>query len=131
MSVPAIPRRQILVVDDEPLVCEAVKMMLNFDGHEVDICHTGKDALELLEQRAYDLVITDYKMPGMKGDELAQRVKSQWPQMPVVMITAYVELLENSKGAYNCGVDHVLSKPFLLESLREAILKVASKNPAP
>ncbi len=123
MKAPAFPQRRILVVDDEPLVCDAVKMMLDFDGHVVKTAGNGKDALAMLDQEEFDLVITDFQMPAMKGDELAAAIKARAPKQPVVMITAYAEMLHAS-GNPLTGVDLIISKPFLLENLREAIAKV-------
>jgi CheY-like chemotaxis protein len=125
MSKPTIVPRRILVVDDEPFVCDAVRMMLAFDGHQVDTAGSGREALELFDQGRYDLVITDYLMPEMKGDELALILKSRVPGQPVVMITAHAEMLNVNKNPLH-GVDHVVSKPFLLEHLREAISKTTS-----
>ena len=124
MSKPGFPQRRILVVDDEPFVCDAVKMMLTFDGHVVETASNGKDALEMFAKGKFDLVITDFAMPNMKGDELAATIKARVPGQPVVMITAYAEMLQSS-GNPLTGVDFVISKPFLLENLREAIAKVA------
>jgi CheY-like chemotaxis protein len=123
MTAPAFPQRRILVVDDEPLVCDAVKMMLNFDGHIVETAANGKEALALFDPGKFDLIITDFEMPTMKGDELAAAIKARSPQQAVVMITAYAEMLESSRNPLT-GVDYVISKPFLLENLREAIAKV-------
>ena len=120
MKLPLIAPRRILVVDDEPFVCDAVKMMLNFDGHRVDTVCSGKDALNLFEPGKYDLIITDYAMPLMKGDELATAIKHRSPGQPVVMITAYAEMLQSEPLE---GVDVLISKPFLLENLRDAINK--------
>lgn len=128
MNKPAFPQRRILVVDDEPLVCDAVKMMLDFDGHRVETASSGKEALAILDKGQFDLVITDFEMPVMKGDELAAAIKARWPNQPVVMITAYAEMLQAS-GNRLTGVDLVISKPFLLENLREAIAKV-TRTPA-
>ena len=125
MSKPVIPPRHILVVDDEPFVCDAVKMMLEFDGHSVTTAGSGKGALTLFDQGKYDVVITDFAMPTMKGDELAAAVKLRTPGQPVVMITAYAEMLKSSSNPLT-GVDFVISKPFLLENLREAIEKVTA-----
>jgi len=124
MSDLSFPQRKILVVDDEPFVCEAVKMMLNFDGHTVKTAGSGKEALTMLEQEPFDLVITDYSMPGMKGDELAAIIKSRNSRQPVVMITAYAEVLAKPLS----GVDALVSKPFLLENLREAIAKFPTEG---
>ena len=123
MTTPAFPQRHILVVDDEPLVCDAVKMMLNFDGHVVDTAGSGKEALAMLEKSKFDVVITDFEMPAMKGDELAAAIKARNPKQPVLMITAYAEMLQAS-GNPLTGVDFMISKPFFLEDLREAIAKV-------
>ena len=123
MTTPAFPQRHILVVDDEPLICDAVKMMLDFDGHLVKTASSGKEALVAFDKEQFDLVITDFEMPAMKGDELAAAIKARAPKQPVVMITAYSEMLQAS-GNRLAGVDLVIGKPFLLENLREAIAKV-------
>jgi len=115
--------RHILVVDDEPAVCDAIKMMLKFDGHEVQTANGGKEALSLLEQGKFDLVTVDYAMTGMKGDELAAAVKQRLPHLPILMITAYAEMLKSS-GDPLTGVDFIISKPFLLEDLRGAVARV-------
>jgi CheY-like chemotaxis protein len=122
MTMPVFPQLQILVVDDEPLVCDAVKMMLEFDSHVVETVGSGRDALAMLEKRKFDLVITDFDMPGMKGDELAAAIKARNSGQQVVMITAYAEMLHAS-GNPLTGVDFVIGKPFLLEDLRQAIAK--------
>ena len=111
------------MVDDEPFVCDAVRMMLAFDGHEVETANSGRDALALFEKGKFDVVITDFAMPIMKGDELAAAIKARVPDQPIVMITAYAEMLQAS-GNPLTGVDFMISKPFLLENLREAIVKV-------
>ncbi len=123
MKMPAYPQRRILVVDDEPLVYQSVKMMLEYDGHRVETASSGKEALALLEKGQFDLVITDFEMPAMKVDELAAAIKARSPNQPVVMITAYAEMLQAS-GNRLTGVDWVISKPFRLENLREVVAKV-------
>ena len=127
MANPVTPQRRILVVDDEPFVCDAVRIMLTFDGHVVETACNGKDALVLFEKGRFDLVITDYSMPSMKGDELAAAIKAISPNQAVVMITAYAEMLQTTQGAMP-GVDFIISKPFLLENLREAIVRATSRG---
>ena len=130
MKPPPFPQRRILVVDDEPFVCDAVKMMLAFDGHSVETASSAKHALELFENSKFDVVITDFAMPAMKGDELALAIKARNPRQPVVMITAYAELLQSTRNSIP-GVDFIISKPFLLENLREAISRVTTVVPKP
>ena len=122
MNLPLPPPRRILVVDDEPQVCEAVKMLLEFDGHKVTTAGGGQEALQLLTVASFDLVITDYSMPQMKGDQLAKTIKALYPGQPVIMITAYAEALE-ATGKPVDGVDLLISKPFMLEDLRAAVLR--------
>ena len=126
-KAPGISAKKILVVDDEPFVCDAVKMMLNFDGHQVETASSAKLALEMFAPGKYDLVITDYAMPQMKGDELALQIKARAPDQPIVVITAYAEMLKASDTPF-VGVDSVVSKPFLLDDLRMAIAKATSKG---
>jgi CheY-like chemotaxis protein len=114
---------QILVVDDEPAVNEAIKMMLEYDGHAVQTASNGKEALSLLEQGSFDVVMTDYSMPDMRGDALAIAIKQRLPNQPVVMITAHADALKSS-GNPLTGVNFLISKPFLLEDLRTAITSV-------
>lgn len=112
--------RKILVVDDEPTVCETVKMMLKFEGHEVKTTNDAQSALALFEQEKFDVVITDYSMQPIKGDALAAAIKARAPRQPVILITAYGEALLASATPIN-GVDCIVNKPFLAEDLRNAI----------
>jgi CheY-like chemotaxis protein len=121
------PVWQILVVDDEPDVCETIKMVLEHDGHKIQTVNSGREALALLEHGKFDLVTTDFSMSGMKGDVLAALIKQRLPNQPVLMISAN-GAMANDSGNPLPGVDLVISKPFLLEDLRNAIAKVLPGN---
>jgi CheY-like chemotaxis protein len=116
-------RYQILVVDDEPTVCKAIQMMLKYYGHEVQTACDGAAALALFEAGQFDLIITDYLMPEMKGDQLVTLIKRCRPGQRIIMVTAFAEDFL-SYGKPTGGVDYVLNKPFSLEELRSAIAKV-------
>ncbi len=103
---------------------DAVRMMLAFDGHVVETADNGQEALALFEKGKFDVVITDLAMPLMRGDELAAAIKARNPKQPVVMITAYAEMLGPPEHPPQ-GVDYILSKPFVLEDLRLALASVA------
>ena len=127
---PKISKR-ILVVDDEPFVGQAVRMVLTFDGYEVKAANGGAEALASLEQEHFDLVITDYSMPGMKGDELAVNIKARWPRMPVIMLSAYAENIRASKNPLP-GVNALINKPFDLADFRSAVSgAIAGKDTPP
>jgi CheY-like chemotaxis protein len=104
-------------------------MMLEHDGHKVQTANNGRQALSLLEQGKFDLVTTDFFMTGMKGDALAAAIKERLPNQPVLMISANGAIAK-STGDKLPGVDLVISKPFLLEDLRNAIDYFKGKRPA-
>ena len=117
---------RILVVEDEPAVGKAIKMMLEYDGHKVQTANSGKEALALLEQNSFDLVTTDFFMPEMKGDELAAAIKQRLPKQPVLMISGNA-VMSKSSGNPLAGVDLVINKPFLLDDLRKAMAKILTE----
>jgi CheY-like chemotaxis protein len=113
--------KRILLAEDEPTVRESIKLMLNLDQHKVTEASNGREALALFSAEQFDLVITDYLMPQMHGDELARSVKQIAPSQPVLIVTAYAEkLIDSGKPA-----DMVLGKPIALADLRQAIARPA------
>jgi two-component system response regulator MprA len=118
--------KRILVVDDEPMVCDSIKRMLEFDGHQVEMATSGQQALEVLQNAKFDLIMIDYRMPVMTGDKLAGLIKARAPHQPILLISATAQVLEQSQEPL-AGVDLMISKPFPLEELREAIVRVLAK----
>ncbi len=100
-----MPDKRILVVDDDSYVRGATEEILIRKGYDVDTASDARSALERLEKVEYDLLLSDIKMPGMGGLELLEQVKSRWPDMHVILMTAYgtvedaVEAMR--KGAYD------------------------------
>ena len=127
MAMAENPGRRILVVDDESLVCDSIKSVLASDGHEVVMAFNAEEALEAFRDREFDIVITDYEMPVMKGDKLAAAIKMLRPEQPIILITAYAESLR-LKGNFPLGVDLVLPKPFKLEEMRQAVQQLATRS---
>jgi len=116
-------RLQILVVDDEPTVRQAIKQLLKHVGYEVEAVESGEAALDLMQQRVFDVVITDFSMPGMYGDQLAARIRTQSPGQPIIMVTAYAQEFKVFGQPY-ANVDALILKPFTLQELDEAIKQV-------
>jgi CheY-like chemotaxis protein len=116
-------KHHILVVDDEPTVARAIKMLLEHDGHTVETADSGEAALAIIEHGKFDLIITDYSMQGMKGVELAALIKQRHPDQPIIMATAFAADFNNS-GKPSAGVNLVISKPFSQKELREAVATV-------
>ena len=113
-------RKNILVVDDDAATRESIKLLLDVDRHLVTVASNGMEALELFKKWGFDLVITDYLMPGMLGDELAQRIRSFTPSQPILMVTAYVEKLI----AAGQPADSMLGKPWSVDELRRAVARI-------
>lgn len=82
----------VLAVDDEALALMNTTAMLEDLGHRVTEAYTAQDALRLLEQQRFDLVITDHAMPRMTGAELAAEIMRRWPGTPIILATGYAEL---------------------------------------
>ena len=98
-------------------------MMLKYYGHEVQTAGDGVAALALYETGQFDLIITDFLMPEMKGDQLVTQIRQCQPRQRIIMITAFADDFNGCKKSTG-GVDLVLTKPFTLEELRTGIAKV-------
>jgi CheY-like chemotaxis protein len=114
MGIPVVNKR-ILLADDEGSVREVYALLLGLDGHQVVQTRDGVEALEVFSRERFDLVITDYEMPRMRGDELGRRILAARPDQPIIMITAF-EL-----PARMNPVKLVVNKPFTVDQLRQAI----------
>jgi CheY-like chemotaxis protein len=120
MKPPRAFGKRILLVDDDPGALESIKLLLRIDRHIITEAKDGREALDRLAQQHFDLVVLDYFMPGMRGDELAANLKGTAPGLPILMITAYLEKLGDSDKP----VDAVLAKPFAVAELRQTIAKL-------
>jgi two-component system sensor histidine kinase ChiS len=127
MTAPRSVVRRILVVDDEALVCEAIRQALAIDHHEVVTASSGEEALAAFQKDKFDLVVIDYLMPGMRGDKLAAALKELAPQQPIIMLTAHGEMLRFA-GDFPLAVDLVMSKPFDLQELRKAVQQATART---
>jgi two-component system response regulator HydG len=102
-------RRRILLVDDNANGLAARKSVLEELGFSIVTCTSGADALEQFSSRdAFDLVVTDYKMPRMDGLELIGRLRKHTPSLPIVLISGYVDTLGLNEAS--TGADVVIQK---------------------
>ena len=109
----------ILLVDDQPEVTDAVQQLLQIDGHHTEVFQNGLKALEAFEPGKFELVITDRAMPEMNGHELAAEIKKKSPEIPVIMLTGFSDLMKDTDVSDN--VDLILGKPIELDVLRGAL----------
>ncbi|MGO8702385.1 MAG: HD domain-containing phosphohydrolase [Candidatus Brocadiia bacterium] len=113
---------RILLVDDEPKICEFLGILLGREGYRTDSAFNAAEALAQIERNSYDLVLTDLKMPGMDGFELITRLKKIRPELPVIMVTGYATV-ETAVQALRYGVDDYVTKPFNIDELRKVIAR--------
>jgi CheY-like chemotaxis protein len=113
---------RILVVDDEPMVRFLLVRFLEEEGHTVDEAADGADALEQLNRRAYDLLITDVHMPRMSGIDLVRAVRRQGNRIPLIVMDSYPDLfMESEVGAEAFAL---LAKPFDLSEVRRVLQRL-------
>lgn len=112
--------RTILVVDDDANILKVISTRLASSGHHVLMAANGKEALEVLNRHPADMVISDVKMPGIDGQELLREIKSAWPDLPVILLTAYGRIPDAVEAVHQGAADY-LTKPF---EGRELLAKV-------
>jgi CheY-like chemotaxis protein len=120
----ALRGKRILLVEDDDGARQSIRLLLQIDRHEVVEATDGMEALRLFERDPFDLVVLDYFMAEMRGDELANRIRQLVPGQPLIMITAYSEKLSSAEKPVDC----VLSKPFSISDLRKAIERVLASR---
>jgi two-component system, OmpR family, response regulator MprA len=109
---------KILVVDDERAVRESLRRALELEGYEIDLAEDGEDALRRLELEAEpDAMILDVLMPGVDGLEVCRRLRAHGSRLPILMLTARVEV-ENRVEGLDAGADDYVTKPFALDELK-------------
>lgn len=107
---------KILVVDDEANVCQSIKKVLSRKGYDVSQALTVEDAVTLIKEMSFDLVITDLMIPGTSGLELLQIIRDHYPELEVIMITGYASI-ESAVKATKLGASAYLPKPFTPDEL--------------
>jgi len=111
---------RILITEDEDSLRSFVARALRLDGHETHEAADGAEGLEKLSESAFDLLLSDIRMPVMDGIELAHRAHSEFPEMKILLMTGYAEQRERADDLAAKIVD-VVSKPFALPDIRKAV----------
>ena len=114
----------ILVVDDQPILCEILREYLTGDCHTVESAGNGREAFERFRNGRFDLVITDQAMPELTGEQLATAIKDVSPQTPVILLTGFGDS-RNADGRH-AAIDQLLSKPVSPIDLRQAVLRAVA-----
>jgi len=113
---------RILLTEDDDSVRAFVSRALQLDGHSVEVASHGLEALERLTENdgRFDLLVTDVKMPVMDGIALAHEAASNWPNLPILLMTGFADQRERASGL-NAIVHDVVTKPFSVADIRTAV----------
>jgi|GEM_PF-294676 DNA-binding response OmpR family regulator len=120
---------RVLVADDDPEICTLIKTILRNASFEVEVCADAESALVHLQRdKAYDILISDFMLPGISGIELITMVRAnpQTARLPILMISGHSNYAMDAR-ARSAGADHFLNKPFTLTQLRSTVSALASK----
>ena len=123
-------RHRILVVDDEDNLRDVLMEVLKRDGHEVDSAVDGAEGLRRAQERRYDLVVTDLRMPGLEGPELYRALRERYPDRPprVIFMSANTGIEEYAAFLSETG-EPALEKPFNLADMRQVVQQVLAQKP--
>ncbi len=119
----------ILVIDDEPVVCNSLRRILSRHGHHVDQALVPDEGLEKIGAKKYDLVLLDLRMPGRDGMEMLSTIRQKWPQTKVIIVTGYASI-ESAVEATRRGASHYIAKPFTPEEVARATSEVLQEQAA-
>jgi DNA-binding NtrC family response regulator len=115
-------KKHILVIDDDAIACEFLQEALRLDGYDVMTCTSALEALQQ-DLSSYDLIMSDIRMPKMDGLEFLSQVQKKFPDVPVIIMTAY-GALDTTMEALSLGAWDYISKPFSPEDCRAIVKKV-------
>lgn len=126
-------KHKILVVDDEPNICLILQAALERAGFAVSTTHSAEDAVKLISEQPYELIVSDVMMPGMTGVELLKHLNETSQNIPVLLMTAY-GTIQGAVDAMRLGAVDYLTKPIDLEHLKKSVnfwIKTSQKTQKP
>ena len=117
---------KVLVVDDEKLIVKGIRFSLEQDGMEVDTAFDGEEALEMINEKEYDMVLLDLMLPKMDGLEVCQNIRG-FSDVPIIIITAKSEDMDKIMGL-EYGADDYITKPFNILEVKARIKAILRRN---
>lgn len=116
---------KILLVDDDEWIRDSLRLYFEAEGCRIVAIETAEEAIEALHRQDYDIIITDYKLPGMDGVEFFRRIQNSHPNTIKILITAYKSevVVDEAKKA---GVQHLIAKPFTSETIEASLTRLTA-----
>jgi CheY-like chemotaxis protein len=119
---------RICIIDDNTLLAEALSFGLTDRGHEVALAKSGEEGLAVLAARHHDVALVDWQMPGMRGDQVAERIHAQHPDVPIILMSGGsarddIAAIQSADAT----VAHFIEKPFTPTQLLDVIGRITGK----
>ena len=119
-----------LIVDDDPIVLDSCKRVFEAEGFEVCLVPSADQALKVMKNSIFDILLIDIKMPERDGMYLIRAVKKQWPEVPIVVMSGYPTPETITEGL-KLGAEKFIAKPFTPDELLEIVRQVLQKRGKP
>jgi DNA-binding NtrC family response regulator len=118
---------KILLIDDDEWIRDSLRLFFESEGCHLVAFETAEEAIEALHRQDYDIIITDYKLPGMNGVAFFKQIQNSHPDTIKILITAYKsEVVVNE--AKKAGVQHLIAKPFTSETIEASLTRLTANH---
>jgi DNA-binding NtrC family response regulator len=122
-----IKDKKILLIDDDESIRDSLSMFFQGEGIRIDTLETAEEGIKALEKQYYDIIITDYKLPGMDGLSFLKHIHELCPDSFKIFLTTYGSK-EEFTAATQLGVDEYIVKPFTTKLIKDALSRILSKQ---
>jgi DNA-binding NtrC family response regulator len=122
-----LKNKKILLVDDDEWIRDSLTLYFHTEGCQMIAVETAEEGMELLKQQDYDIILLDYKLPGIDGLTFSREIQEICPDAIKILITAY----KNKKivsEAVNVGIQDLIDKPFTIKTIEDSMLRLIQRN---
>ena len=122
-----LKNKKILLVDDDEWIRDSLTLYFDTEGCQMIAVKTAEEGMELLKQKDYDIILLDYKLPGIDGLTFSRKIQEIRPDAIKILITAFKNKKVVSE-AVNVGIQDLIDKPFTIKTIEDSILRLIQKN---
>jgi DNA-binding NtrC family response regulator len=122
-----LKNKKILLVDDDEWIRDSLTLYFDTEGCQMIAVETAEEGIELLKQQDYDIILLDYKLPGIDGLTFSRKIQEIRPDAIKILITAYKNKKVVSE-AMNVGIQDLIDKPFTIKTIEDSMLRLIQRN---
>ena len=122
-----LKNKKILLVDDDEWIRDSLTLYFDTEGCQMVAVETAEEGIELLKQQDYDIILLDYKLPGIDGLTFSRKIQEIRPDAIKILITAYKNKKVVSE-AMNVGIQDLIDKPFTIKTIEDSMLRLIQRN---